>query len=117
IIRLQLSQPNLHIVDQETYNQIISAHGVTMIFFFVTIFVTGIANYMVPIMIGAQDMAFPRVNLLGFWLIPVSIILYYCGFLTGGSLNACWNGYAPLSEKAVRVRGLSVAFWSLCIIV
>ena len=77
IIRLQLSQPNLTIVDHETYNQLISAHGVTMIFFFVTIFLTGIANYMVPIMIGARDMAFPRVNLLGFWLVPVSFILYY----------------------------------------
>ncbi|HET7465161.1 MAG TPA: cbb3-type cytochrome c oxidase subunit I, partial [Candidatus Dormibacteraeota bacterium] len=60
IIRLQLSQPNLHIVDAQTYNEILSAHGVTMIFFFVTIFVTGIANYMVPIMVGARDMAFPR---------------------------------------------------------
>src|SRR5204863_1146932 len=116
IIRLQLSQPNLHIVDQETYNQIISAHGVTMIFFFVTIFVTGIANYMVPIMIGARDMAFPRVNLLGFWLIPVSIILYYCGFFTGGSLNAGWTGYAPLTEKAFS-HSLGVDFWALSIMV
>src|SRR5437763_17201211 len=98
VIRLQLSQPNRRLVDDSTYNQIISAHGVTMIFFFVTIFVTGIANYMVPIMIGARDMAFPRVNLLGFWLVPVSIILYYCGFLTGGSLNACCTGLAPLKE-------------------
>ena len=59
VIRVQLSQPNLSVVDHETYNQLISAHGVTMIFFFVTIFLTGIANYMVPIMIGARDMAFP----------------------------------------------------------
>src|SRR6202165_1328130 len=88
VIRLQLSQPNLKVVDAETYNQLISAHGVTMIFFFVTIFLTGIANYMVPIMIGARDMAFPRVNLLGFWLVPVSIILYYSGFFTGGALDA-----------------------------
>src|SRR5438105_3914823 len=116
IIRLQLSQPNLHIVDAETYNQIISAHGVTMIFFFVTIFVTGVANYMVPLMIGARDMAFPRVNLLGFWLIPVSIILYYCGFFTGGSLNAGWTGYAPLTEKAFN-HGLGVDFWALSIMV
>ena len=72
IIRLQLVQPNLRLVDAQTYNEILSAHGVTMIFFFVTIFVTGIANYIVPIMIGARDMAFPRVNLLGFWLVPVS---------------------------------------------
>src|SRR2546422_6296144 len=100
IIRLQLSQPNLRIVDAETYNQLISAHGVTMIFFFVTIFVTGIANYMVPIMIGARDMAFPRVNLLGFWLIPVSIILYYGGFFTGGALDAGRTGHPPPAGQA-----------------
>src|SRR3982075_4675048 len=100
VIRLQLSQPNLSVIDNETYNQLISAHGVTMIFFFVTIFLTGIANYMVPLMIGARDMAFPRVNLLGFWLVPVSVILYYSGFLFGkGALNAGWTGYAPLTEK------------------
>jgi heme/copper-type cytochrome/quinol oxidase subunit 1 len=51
VIRLQLAQPNLTVVDAETYNQLISAHGVTMIFFFVTIFLTGIANYMVPLMV------------------------------------------------------------------
>jgi len=108
VIRLQLSQPNLKIVDAETYNQLISAHGVTMIFFFVTIFLTGIANYMVPIMIGARDMAFPRVNLLGFWLVPVSIILYYSGFFTGGALDAGWTGYAPLTEKAYQSHSLGV---------
>src|SRR5256714_731547 len=99
IIRLQLAQPNLKIVDPETYNQIISAHGVTMIFFFVTIFLTGIANYMVPIMIGARDMAFPRVNLLGFWLVPVSILLYYGGFFTRGALDARRAGEAPPTQK------------------
>src|SRR2546422_9377619 len=116
IIRLQLSQPNLKLVDAETYNQLISAHGVTMIFFFVTIFVTGIANYMVPLMIGARDMAFPRVNLLGFWLIPVAIILYYCGFFTGGSLNPGWTGYTPLTEKAFNHQTFGVDFWALSLI-
>jgi cytochrome c oxidase subunit 1 len=115
LIRLQLSQPNLKIVDPETYNQLVSAHGTTMIFFFVTIFVTGIANYMVPIMIGARDMAFPRVNLLGFWLIPVSIALYYSAFLFGGgALNAGWTGYAPLSEVS---KTLGTDFWAMSIIV
>ena len=117
IVRLQLAAPNLKVVDAETYNQLISAHGVTMIFFFVTIFLTGIANYMVPIMIGARDMAFPRVNLLGFWLVPVSIILYYSGFFTGGALNAGWTGYAPLTEKAYQSHSLGVDFWALSIIV
>src|SRR6202035_4674808 len=63
IIRLQLSQPNLSVVDAETYNQLISPHGAPVIFFFVPIFLAGIANFMVPLMIGARDMAFPRVNL------------------------------------------------------
>src|SRR5438309_5197914 len=84
IVRLQLSQPNLKVVDPETYNQLISAHGVTLSFFFVTIFLTGIANCMVPIMIGARDMAFPRLNLLGFLLVPVSILRYYSGLFTCG---------------------------------
>src|ERR1700745_3730870 len=117
IIRLQLSQPNMKVVDAETYNQLISAHGVTMIFFFVTIFLTGIANYMVPIMIGPVDMAFPRVNLLGFWLVPVSILLYYSGFFTGGALDAGWTGYPPLTEQAYQNHSLGVDFWALSIIV
>src|SRR5690349_6892544 len=117
IIRLQLTQPNLRLVVAQTYNQIISAHGLTMIFFFVTIFVTGIANYMVPIMVGARDMAFPRVNLLGFWLVPVSIILYYCGWFTGGGLDAGWTGYPPLTEKAAQGHSLGVDFWAMSIIV
>src|SRR5258708_15106474 len=111
VIRLQLSQPNAKVVDAETYNQLISAHGVTMIFFFVTIFLTGIANYIVPIMIGARDMAFPRVNLLGFWLVPVSIILYYSGFVTGGPPDAGWTGYAPPPENAYHAHNLGGDFW------
>src|ERR1041385_2095966 len=98
VIRLQLSAPNQKVVDPDTYNQLISSHGVTMIFFFVTVFLTGIANYMVPIMVGARDMAFPRLNLRGFWLIPVSIFIYYAGFFTGGVLDAGWTGYPPLTE-------------------
>src|SRR5256712_4924886 len=116
IIRLQLAQPNLSVVDNETYNQLISAHGTTMIFFFVTIFMTGIANYLVPIMVGARDMAFPRLNLLGFWLIPVSILLYYSGFFAGGALNAGWTGYPPLTEKAFN-PSLGVDLWALSMIV
>src|SRR3981189_884492 len=117
VIRLQLAQPNLKVVDPETYNQLISAHGVTMIFFFVTIFLTGIANYIVRALIGPRHLAFPRVNLLGFWLVPVSIILYYSGFLTGGALNAGWTGYAPLTEKIYQAKSLGVDFWAMSLIV
>jgi len=116
VIRLQLTSPNGHVVDADTYNQLISAHGTTMIFFFVTIFMTGIANYFVPIMVGARDMAFPRLNLLGFWMIPVSILIYYTGFFTGGALNAGWTAYAPLTERAYN-PGLGVDLWALSLIV
>jgi cytochrome c oxidase subunit 1 len=113
VIRIQLSVPNNQVVSPDVYNQLVSAHGVTMIFFFVTVFMTGIANYMVPIMIGARDMAFPRVNLLGFWMIPVGLLIYYAAFLTpGGALNAGWTGYPPLIEKAAN-PGLGVDFWAI----
>ena len=116
IMRVQLSQPNNNVLTPDTYNQFVSAHGVTMIFFFVTVFMTGIANYMVPLMIGARDMAFPRVNLLGFWLIPVSIILYYSAFAAGGALNAGWTGYPPLVEKRFN-PGVGVDLWAASIAV
>jgi cytochrome c oxidase subunit I len=116
IMRIQLSQPHLSVVSANTYNQLLSAHGTTMIFFFVTVFMTGIANYFVPIMVGARDMAFPRVNLLGFWLIPVSIVVYYMGFFTGGALNAGWTGYPPLTEKVAN-PGLGVDFWAVSLII
>jgi cytochrome c oxidase subunit 1 len=116
VMRIQLTQPNLKVVDAELYNQLVSAHGTTMIFFFVTIFMTGIANYMVPLMIGARDMAFPRLNLLGFWLVPVSFILYYMGFVTGGALNAGWTGYPPLTSKQFNPTA-GVDWWAVSLIV
>ena len=116
VMRIQLSQPNLNIINAELYNQLVSAHGTTMIFFFVTLFLTGIANYIVPIMVGARDMAFPRVNALGFWLVPVSLGLYYAGFFTGGALNAGWTGYPPLTSKHFN-PGLGVDLWTLSLIV
>jgi cytochrome c oxidase subunit 1 len=116
VMRLQLSVPNAQVVTADTYNQLLSAHGTTMIFFFVTIFMTGVANYFVPIMVGARDMAFPRVNLLGFWMIPVAIVLYYMAFFTGGALNAGWTGYPPLTTRPFN-PGTGVDFWALSLIV
>jgi cytochrome c oxidase subunit 1 len=124
IMRLQLAQPGQKLVTPEMYNQLVSAHGVTMIFFFVTVFLTGIANYMVPLMIGARDMAFPRINLLGFWLIPVGLFIYYAGFFfpyhgQPSLLDAGWTGYAPLTEKqfnpspGVDFWAMSLALWGL----
>jgi cytochrome c oxidase subunit I len=117
IMRIQLAQPNLHVVDPEQYNQLVSAHGTTMIFFFVTIMVTGVANYFVPLMIGARDMAFPRLNLLGFWLVPFSVIVYYAAFFTPkGALNAGWTAYPPLTSIQYN-PGQGVDFWAVSIFI
>ncbi|MFZ0216676.1 MAG: cbb3-type cytochrome c oxidase subunit I, partial [Candidatus Dormiibacterota bacterium] len=117
IMRLQLSQPNLQVLTADQYNQLVSTHGVTMIFFFLTVFMTGIANYFVPIMVGARDVAFPRVNLLGFWLIPVSIVVYYIGFFVpGGTLSAGWTGYPPLTELEFS-KGIGTDLWALSLII
>jgi cytochrome c oxidase subunit 1 len=116
VIRLQLSAPNLAVVTADQYNQLVSTHGVTMIFFFVTVFMTGIANYLVPIMIGARDMAFPRLNLLGFWIIPIAFLVYYIAFFVpGGTLNAGWTGYPPLTELQYS-KGLGTDLWIFSII-
>ncbi|MGZ3585907.1 MAG: cytochrome c oxidase subunit I [Candidatus Limnocylindrales bacterium] len=80
------------------YNQLFTMHGTTMIFFFVMPMLAGFANYVVPLQIGAADMAFPRINALSFWIIPLSGMLLFSGFLLGGAASAGWTSYAPLSE-------------------
>ena len=71
IMRLQLAQPNGTLVDPETYNGLVTMHGTTMIFLFVVPVLAGFGNYFVPLMIGARDMAFPRLNALSFWLLAL----------------------------------------------
>ncbi|MEO8902801.1 MAG: cytochrome c oxidase subunit I, partial [Polyangiaceae bacterium] len=82
----------------ETYNQIFTMHGTTMIFLVVMPALFGFANYLVPLMIGARDMAFPRLNALSFWLLPMGGALLHFSLLAGGAPNAGWFSYAPLSE-------------------
>ena len=70
-----------------------------MIFLFVMPMITGLANYIVPLQIGAADMAFPRINALSFWMVPLGGLLLYSGYAVGGAANAGWTGYAPLSTQ------------------
>ena len=80
IMRTQLAEPNSHVVGPGTYDQLLTMHGVTMIFFFIIPMTTGaFGNYLVPLMIGARDMAFPRLNALSFWLFLGSGIFLYIG--------------------------------------
>ncbi|MGH2718788.1 MAG: cbb3-type cytochrome c oxidase subunit I, partial [Actinomycetota bacterium] len=83
VLRAQLAQPNEHLVSPEVYNQIFTMHGVTMMFLFATPVLSGFGNYLVPLMIGARDMAFPRLNSFGYWVFLAAGIFLYSSFLTG----------------------------------
>jgi cytochrome c oxidase subunit 1 len=99
LIRLQLAVPDGTLVTPETYNGLVSMHGTTMIFLFVVPVWAGFANYFVPLMIGARDMAFPRLNALSFWLLAFGGIAFY-GSLFFEPPGAGWTSYAPLSDDA-----------------
>jgi len=97
LIRLQLGVPNNTLVTPTVYNQLFTMHGTTMIFLFVVPMFAGLANYFVPLMVGARDMAFPRLNALSFWLLLAGGIVFYASiFFTPP--EAGWSSYAPLSS-------------------
>src|SRR5689334_8256317 len=97
-IRTELAQPGLQFLTPDLYNSLFSLHAITMIFLFVMPMTTGVANFIVPLQIGAADMAFPRINALGFWLIPPGAVLILSSFAFGGA-PVGWTMYAPLSTK------------------
>jgi cytochrome c oxidase subunit I len=99
LMRLQLSESQNTLINPQTYNALVTMHGTTMIFLFVVPVLAGFGNYMVPLMIGARDMAFPRLNALSFWLLLFGGIVFYVSvFFTPP--NAGWTFYAPLSDNA-----------------
>lgn len=99
LMRTQLAQPNNTILTASQYDQLFTIHGTTMIFLFVIPVWSAFGNFMLPLMIGAKDMAFPRINAFAFWLIPLGGMVMYSGFFFGGSASAGWTGYVPLTEK------------------
>ncbi len=105
LMRIQLAEPNnsffsaVPTVNAQIYNEVMTMHGTTMIFFWIIPVWAGFGNYFVPLMIGARDMAFPRINALSYWLIPAGGLVMYSGFLFGGTGDAGWTGYVPLTEK------------------
>jgi cytochrome c oxidase subunit 1 len=96
IMRVELASPGVGIVDLDDFNKIVSMHGILMVAVAVAGIIGAFGNYIIPIQIGAQDMAFPRLNAVGFWLVPpVAIALLMSPLL--GAFNAGWTSYAPLS--------------------
>jgi cytochrome c oxidase subunit 1 len=112
LIRTELSSPGRDVVSAETYNQLFTMHGTTMIFLWILPMLSGLGNYLVPLQIGARDMAFPRINALSYWLILLAGIIMFAGFASGGAADAGWTGYTPLSNSLYS-GGQGVDFWIL----
>jgi cytochrome c oxidase subunit I len=111
IIRGQLASSGADVVEPDTYNQLFTMHGTTMVFLVVVPILAGFANYLVPLMIGAGDMAFPRLNAFSYWMFLFGgIVLYSSWFAAEGAPSAGWTSYVPLS---VQTPGLGQDLWIL----
>src|SRR5687767_10129011 len=95
LIRVQLAVPDNNFQSADVYNQIFTMHGLTMIFFAVMPFGAAFMNYLLPLQIGARDVAFPRLNAFSFWVFVAAGIFTYSGVLLGGLPDGGWFNYAP----------------------
>jgi cytochrome c oxidase subunit I len=111
VIRSELYEPGQQVVSQGRYNEMFTMHGSIMLFLFLGPFAFGLANYFVPLHIGARDMAFPRLNALSYWFYLFGGITMVSGFLTAdGGADFGWTGYTPLSD-IVRTPGIGADLW------
>ena len=123
VIRWQLAIAGNTVVSPQVFNRLFTVHGTTMVFLVGIPIVFGFANYLVPLMIGAQDLAFPRLNAFGFWVFLFGALLLYFSFLGGDGLYGAgsapdvgWFAYAPLTGRAFS-PGNSTDYWNLSILV
>src|SRR5215510_2968756 len=123
MMRLQLAWPGLHIVPPETFNRLFTMHGTTMVFLVGIPSVFGFGNYLVPLMISARDLAFPRLNAFGFWIFLFAGLLLHFSFVGGeglygsGSAPAVgWFAYAPLTSRAF-TPGNATDYWNLSVLI
>src|SRR5437764_12900357 len=115
-MRTQLAGPNGTVLSPEAYDEVMTMHGITMIFLFIIPMTTGaFCNYLLPLMIGARDMAFPRLNALSFWIFVASGIFIYCSLFMGMAPNAGWFDYVPLANRTYD-PGRNIDFYCLAII-
>jgi len=111
LMRLQLARPENHFLSPDQYNQIFTVHGTTMMFLFAVPIMTAMGIYLVPLMIGARDVAFPRVNLFGYFVYLIGGILLYTGFVLNTGPDAGWFAYVPLSGPGFS-PGKRVDIWA-----
>src|SRR5436190_6582679 len=122
-MRIQLAWSGLHVVPPETFNRLFTMHGTTMIFLVGIPIVFGFGNYLVPLMIGARDLAFPRLNAFGFWILLFGGLLLHFSVIGGDGLYGAgsapavgWFAYAPLTGRAF-TPGNATDYWNLAIFV
>src|SRR5690606_27256235 len=111
LMRLQLMRPGQMLVSPDTFNQLFTMHGLTMVFLAIMPMGIGFANYFVPLMIGARDLAFPRLNAFGYWVYALGGLMIYSSFFLGGAPDMGWTGYAPLTSLSAN-PGLGVDFYA-----
>lgn len=123
VIRIQLIRPHNDFVSPQVFNRMFTMHGTTMIFFVVMPVLFGFANYLIPLMIGARDMAFPRLNAFSFWMTAFGGLLLYFSLVganglygAGNAPDVGWFAYAPLTSRTFSV-GHSTDFWTLSLLV
>ncbi|MBT8163961.1 MAG: cytochrome c oxidase subunit I [Acidimicrobiia bacterium] len=114
VIRWQLAVPDGTLVNEEVYNQLFTMHGTTMVFLFVMPVSAAFGNYFMPIMIGARDVAFPRMNALSFWIFISGGIFISSSFFLGGFPDGAWVGYSPLSTQSEVIR---MDFWAIGLLI
>jgi cytochrome c oxidase subunit I len=116
LMRTQLAHTNEKFLSAEHYNEVMTVHGLTMVFLVIVPILAGFGNFLVPLMIGAKDVAFPRLNALSYWLfLFAGIVLYASFFATGGAAQTGWTLYPPLSEQYAG-DGVDLAILSLHIL-
>jgi cytochrome c oxidase subunit 1 len=112
LIRTQLATPGEHILTKNSYNQVVTMHGTTMIFLVIVPILAGFGNYLVPLMIGARDMAFPRLNALSYWFYFLGgVVLMLSFFAKNGAARGGWTMYTPLST--LHMPGVGPDLWIL----
>src|SRR3954468_13545535 len=119
LIRLQLAGPNGTVLTASQYNTMFTMHGTTMVFLLGMPLAVAFGNYFIPLQIGARDVAFPRLNMLGYWIVLFGGLFIYSSFFLGGAPNGGWFGYAPLTSTPLDsgfLPGRGPDFWSVGLI-
>nr|MDQ3574880.1 cbb3-type cytochrome c oxidase subunit I [Actinomycetota bacterium] len=115
LLRAQLTTPDSQVMGPQTYNQMFTMHGTTMIFLFNTPVLAGFGNYLLPLQLGTRDMAFPRLNAFSYWVFILAAIFMYSSYLVGRPPAGGWFAYVPNVNRTYS-PGVNMDFWGLGVI-